>query len=335
MTGRTDAAIEADRRRVQRAALRAGLWVGLASAAVVAILTTVTVAGLFATSREEPRLPGGEFEEHSERGGRVIDLDDAIPLSILLGVIGVVVLAVIGWYVARRAAQPLAEALEVQRTFVADASHELRTPLTTLSSRVQLAQHRAERGGDVAAVLADLRKDTEAMDAVLSDLLLSAESAGARVGVGAVRTDVGPAIQDALSLLAPRAEERGVTLAAEVADGLAVAADRVAVIRALSALIDNALKYAPAGSAVDVRATGTGAAVEIRVADSGPGITGIDPDRIFDRFARADAGAVQSGGHGLGLALVRDIAGRFGGSIALESTSPAGSTFLLTLPAAR
>ncbi|MET2011847.1 HAMP domain-containing sensor histidine kinase [Microbacterium chocolatum] len=335
MTGRTDAAIEADRRRVQRAALRAGLWVGLASAAVMAILTTVTVAGLFASSREEPRPPGAEFEEHGERGGRVIDLDDAIPLSILVGVIGVVVLAVIGWYVARRAAQPLAEALEVQRTFVADASHELRTPLTTLSSRVQLAQHRAERGGDVGAVLGDLRRDTEAMDAVLSDLLLSAESAGAQVGAGGARTDLAPAVQDALALLAPRAEERRVALVAEVADGLAVAADRVAVVRALAALGDNALKYAPAGSEVRIRAAGTNAGIEIRVIDSGPGITGIDPARIFDRFARADIGAIESGGHGLGLALVRDIADRFGGSVALESTSAAGTSFLLTLPVAR
>ena len=326
-TGRRDAAIAADRRRVNRAALRAGLWVGLASAAVVAIITVATVTVMFTASRPDRRPP----REGGGPGARVVDLDEVAPIAVALGVLGVVALAVIAWYAAQRAALPLAEALRVQRAFVADASHELRTPLTTLTSRIQLAQHRAERGGDVLAVLADLRRDAAVMDAALTDLLVTAEAAGARDQDRRAVASVAASAHDAASVLAPRAAEGGVTIYVEVPPALEVAADSAALTRALIALLDNAVRHSPAGSAVHVRARTAGRQVEIRVADQGGGITGIDVDRLFERFARA-ATPGDTSGFGLGLALVRDIATRFGGSVELETTSRAGTTFLLTLP---
>jgi signal transduction histidine kinase len=264
----------------------------------------------------------------------VIDLDDVVPLAILIGLIGVVALGFVAWWASKRAAQPLADALEVQRTFVADASHELRTPLTTLTSRIQLAQHRAERGGDVDAVLADLRRDAMVMDAVLTDLLLTAETAGARAGDGGAFASVADAAHDAIAVIEPRAAARGVALIAEASADLLVCADHTSLTRALMALLDNAVRYSPTGSTITVRAQPAGRRVEIRVVDEGSGIAGIDPDRLFDRFARSTDVASEDGrrGFGLGLALVRDIVTRFDGSVRVEKTSRAGTTFLLDLP---
>ncbi|MCW3493335.1 sensor histidine kinase [Microbacterium sp. SSM24] len=334
MTDRRDAAIQADRARVQRSAMRTGLWVGLAAAAVVVLLTTTTIAVLVASSRSEEHPPR---DEHGPRGDRIIDLDDAIPITVLLGVIGVVALGFVAWYLTRRAAQPLAEALEVQRNFVADASHELRTPLTTLTSRIQLAEHRVRRGEDVDDVLHDMRGDAAVMDAVLTDLLVSAESAGASAVDADAVVAVAEVAREAAAVLQPRAAAAGVTIVVDAPDQLRAAASRVPVLRALTALLDNAVRYAPPGSQVTVTAVVAGGDVAIRVTDAGPGISGIDPSRMFDRFARTDV-SVRPGaprGFGLGLALVRDVAMRFGGSIAVERSGPEGTTFLLVLPSHR
>lgn len=334
MTDRRDAAIQADRRRVQRSAMRTGLWVGLAAAAVVVLLTTTTIAVLVASSRSEHRPPG---DDHGPRGDQIIDLDDAIPITVLVGVIGVVALGFVAWYLTRRAAQPLAEALEVQRNFVSDASHELRTPLTTLTSRIQLAEHRVRRGEDVDGVLSDMRRDAAVMDAVLTDLLVSAESAGTATVDAEAIVGVAETAREAAGVLGPRAAEGGVTIVVDAPEQLRAAASRVRLLRALTALLDNAVRYAPSGSRVTVSAVEDGREVAIRVTDAGPGISGIDPSRVFDRFARAEASAPPSSsrGFGLGLALVRDVATRFGGSVVVERTGPEGTSFRLTLPSAR
>lgn len=325
---------------MRRASLRAGLWVGVAAAVVVTLLGIVIVLALFASSRPDRRPDAGPGGGPDGMGApdRVISLDAAVPIVIAAAVLSILVLGVIAGLLARRAAAPLAAALAVQRAFVADASHELRTPLTTLSSRIQLAQHRAERGGDVQAALADLRRDAAVMDAVLTDLLRTAEAAGSRADDSRAVAVVDEVASACTAVLAPRAQERGIRLVVSAPAELAVVAEPTALHRALTALVDNALRVAPRGSEVVVAAVAAGRRVEIRVTDSGPGIVGIDPARIFERFARAEAPGEASAdarrGFGLGLALVRDLAHRFGGTIEVESTSAAGTTFLLSLPRA-
>lgn len=337
MTGSDAGPAAADRARVQRSAVRVGLWVGLASVAIVGAITAITVVVMLATSRPELRPPDRDGDGGGGRrwDDRVVDLSDVLPVAVILGLVGVVALAVVAWYTARRAARPLAQALSAQRAFVADASHELRTPLTTLTSRVQLAQHRAERGGDVQPVLADLRRDAAVMDAVLTDLLVAAEAGGPAAGDSAAATSVEPAVRSALDLIAPQAERAGVHLALGVPPGLEAAADTTALTRAVVALLDNAVRFSPSGGTVSVTARAAGRRMELRVADQGPGIAG-DPERLFERFARADDAPRAAGGRGfgLGLALVRDIATRFSGTVTVESTSASGTTFLLNLPVA-
>jgi signal transduction histidine kinase len=319
-----------DRRRVQRAALSIGLYVGIASAVVIAGGVGILIAAILLNRRPESgEHPEQPFDDHGGPGDDwVIDADRVLPVVIILGLIGVALLGVIAWLAARRAVQPLADALRVQRHFVADASHELRTPLTALTSRIQVLQRRHDRGEPVDDVLLELREDAALMTDVLNDLLLAAEGADGPAGEPA---SVADAVRTALASLRPVAEDAGVELTADIDRDGRVALPAVTLVRLVVALADNAVQHSPAGGQVTVRVGTDRPDAVIRVIDEGPGIRGISPDAVFARFARS-AESGRRRGFGLGLSLVRDVAVRSGGSVEVERTSDAGTTFLLRLP---
>lgn len=324
---------EADRRRVRRAAVHVGLLVGAASAVVVTAGVALLVAVLLLSARPE-------LHHNGEGGGRsgppdgdriVVDVDRILPWVVALGLAGVALLALVAWFAARRAVAPLAGALRLQRRFVADASHEIRTPLTALTSRTQILERRYRRGEDLTDTLAALRADASVMDAVLTDMLLTAEGTA---------TDAEPAVVDAAltaaaATVAPLAEEAGVRVRVGQGDdaGLRVRLPRVTLDRLCVALLDNAVQHTPAGGAVALSARSDGRGVAIRVRDGGTGIADADRERIFERFARGPESGRRRG-FGLGLALVREAAEAAGGRIEIERTSAAGTTMLLWLPQA-
>ena len=324
---------EADRRRVRRAAAHVGLLVGAASAVVVTAGVALLVAVLLLSARPE-------LHHNGEGGGRsgppdgdriVVDVDRILPWVVALGLAGVALLALVAWFAARRAVAPLAGALRLQRRFVADASHEIRTPLTALTSRTQILERRYRRGEDLTDTLAALRADASVMDAVLTDMLLTAEGTA---------TDAEPAVVDAAltaaaATVAPLAEEAGVRVRVGQGDdaGLRVRLPRVTLDRLCVALLDNAVQHTPAGGEVALSARSDGRGVAIRVRDGGTGIADADRERIFERFARGPESGRRRG-FGLGLALVREAAEAAGGRIEIERTSAAGTTMLLWLPQA-
>lgn len=320
-----------DRRRVQSAALRVGLWVGAASALIIAAGVAVLVTVILVRARPEREA---EDDHHLVPGGGggdeiVVDVDRILPWVIALGVLGVLLLTIVAWLAARRSVHPLAEALRAQRAFVSDASHELRTPLTALDSRIQIVQRRYERGDPIDDALVDLRRNASAMDDVLTDLLLTAESDAA--GDLAV-SDAAACARDAAAALAPVADERGVSLVVDAPPHAQAAIAPVTLTRLCIALVDNALQHSPEGASVRVRVERADDRVLVRVIDEGPGIAEDQRERIFERFARSGETGRRRG-FGLGLALVRDVADRHGGAVSVERTSPAGTTFLLAVPA--
>ncbi|WP_295010229.1 sensor histidine kinase KdpD [uncultured Microbacterium sp.] len=324
----------ADRESVRRSARQIGWWIGIASAVVIAAGVGILVAVILSTSRPDGDGRGGRSGQG--RGGDldhvVVDVDRVLPWVLVLGVLGVVLLGLVAWFAARRAVAPLARALQAQRDFVADASHELRTPLTALSSRVQIAQRRLARGEPVDDALERLRRDTLAMDAVLTELLVAAQ-ADRGVAGPTEAAEAAPAIDAAVELIRPLAEEAGVVMRGRAVPGLVVGVPAVTLTRLCTALLDNAVQHAPAGSAVELSAqNGAGGMVDIRVADRGPGVRAEDRERIFTRFGRGPESGRRRG-FGLGLALVRDVALRYGGGVDIETTSSDGTVFLLRLPA--
>ena len=237
-----------DRRRVQRAALSIGLYVAVASAIVIAAGAGILLAVILVSRRPESAEHGGGFPHEGSGDDFVIDADKILPWVIVLGLLGVMMLALVAWLAARRSVRPLGDALRLQRNFVADASHELRTPLTTLTSRIQVLQRRHERGEPIEETIVELRRDAGMMTDVLGDLLLAAEG-------GAVAGDpasVDEAVRTAVESLRPLADEAGVTLAVHVRQSAAVALPTVTLVRLVVALVDNAVQYSPSGAAVTV-----------------------------------------------------------------------------------
>ncbi|WP_243077182.1 sensor histidine kinase KdpD [Microbacterium sp. SS28] len=323
---------EDDRRRVQRAALSIGLYVGIASAIAIACGVGILIAVILLNRRvESVEHPGAFPGSHGPGDDFVIDVDKLVPVVVVLGLLGVLLLGAVAWFAARRSVGPLAEALRLQRNFVADASHELRTPLTTLTSRVQLLQRRRQRGEPIDETIVQLRGDAAMMSDVLDDLLLAAEGGAAGAGASA---SVSAAIGTAFEMLRPLADEAGVALAVDARQQAEVQLAPVTLVRLVVALVDNAVQHSPTGTTVAVTAGVENGMAEIRVSDRGAGISGIEPDAVFDRFARSsESGRRRS--FGIGLSLVRDVAVRAGGSVVVESTSGEGATFLLRLPSAR
>jgi signal transduction histidine kinase len=313
--------------------LSVGLYVAFATAVVflvsAAVIIVIAVRRSVVAPRDMPAHPGG-FGQPIQANVRYLDTASLLTAVVVLAIAGVIALGLVGWLVSQRAVKPLADALTLQRHFVADASHELRTPLTVLNSRVQVLQRRLARGDDVAKTAAQLREDTERMNDVLNDLLLTAEG----TTLPGVVTAVTAAVREAVASLQPMADQAAVALSVEAAADLRVGVPARSLTRAVVALVDNAIQHSAAGGEVAVAIVREGAEAAIRVRDRGSGIAPETADRIFERFAHGrETGRKRS--FGLGLALVSEIAQRFGGDIAVETTGSDGTVFLLRFPLAR
>jgi two-component system, OmpR family, sensor kinase len=264
---------------------------------------------------------------------------------LLTGALGLLAAAAVGTWLGRRALRPLSAALALQRRFVADAGHELRTPLTLLTTRAQLLHRRLRRtapdaapGARVAALaLRDVEgvvADSTRLTAILEDLLLAADPRAHRAHVALDLTALARAARDAA---APDALAHGVTLAGPAPDHppVLVLGAAAALHRALTALIDNAVRHARHRVEVTVGAVGAGGDAHVDVADDGPGVDPALAPRLFTRFAGGPP-AVPAGPrhYGLGLALVAEIAAVHGGRVALVTPPPPGTGTVLrvTLP---
>jgi signal transduction histidine kinase len=327
--------LDGDTRAVRRVSRAVGLQLTIASAAVVVL--AILAAIFFVLDQLQP----SELLEKPRPGEDKIYVDagDMMTALIVVGVLAVVLSGVIGWWVARRAVRPIAEALRVQRTFVADASHELRTPLAVLDARLQVLQRGLAADDPSTEPVAELRRDTWTLVEIVNDLLLAADtSGGARDTTEAVA--LAPLIERSIDDLRTLGEPRGliVEFAASGAGELRAQISAISYQRCVVALVDNALVHSPDGSRVQVALGVEHGMAVLTVRDHGSGIRGIEPSRIFDRFAHGTATDAQPDGRrtgfGIGLALVRDVAVRAGGWVDVRESSADGTVIALGVPTA-
>jgi two-component system sensor histidine kinase MprB len=218
----------------------------------------------------------------------------------------------------------LDDSVHAQRQLVADASHELRTPVTALRTNIEVLLAEGELPeDDRRRLLEDVRAETEELGALITDVIELARGDEPPSGIEEVQLDV--LVTEALRRASRRRPSATFTAALEptVVEG---APDRLG--RAVDNLLDNAAKYSPDGTVVEVRLHG-GA---LTVRDHGPGIPAADRPHVFDRFYRG-SGARGRPGSGLGLAIVRQVAETHGGTIAVDEAPGGGSRFTLRLPA--
>lgn len=207
----------------------------------------------------------------------------------------------------------LREAFGVQQRFAADAAHELRTPLTALDLQIQLLE-RARSDEERAVALARLRERVQRATRVVQQLLAMARL-DPEAAQPAQRFDLGELARAVVADLGPVAAQKGIRLAIARAEPAEISGTEDALRLLAANLVDNAVRYTPAGGRVEVSAWRGGAGSILQVCDDGPGIPAAERERVFDRFYRG-AGA-EGDGSGLGLAIVRRVAELHGGRIEL------------------
>lgn len=233
----------------------------------------------------------------------------------------------------------LETAFHKQKRFVADVSHELRTPLTALSGSLEMLLIGADQGDPEATrrLARGMYAEVQRMNRMVEDLLVLTRLDDGKIALRQEQIDVGMllnTVYEQAELLA-----HGQELRREVAADLAsVRADRDHLQQVLLNLVDNALKFTPAGGRVELRARSDQRnSVMITVSDTGQGIDPAALPHVFDRFYRADLARSrspqQAGGSGLGLAIVRELVEAQDGRIEITSTPGQGTTVTLLFPA--
>lgn len=323
---------------------------------------TTSIAGVKYRMLTIPLINGGALQlakniseiEHAQRNIRM--------RLTATGLLGIFVAAIAGWWVARRTAKPiqqLADAAEhialtqkldttldihgdreieqlaasfntmlgalrlsseQQKQLVQDASHELRTPLTSLRANTELLERDTLDAPTRDAILRDIRAEVDELTSLSSEL--SALASDQRLVEDPTAVDLGE-IATEIALRASRRTGRVVTVVAN--DSQVVTVRHGQLERALSNLVDNALKFCPVAVPVEIIVSNN----RIDVVDHGPGISDADKPLVFDRFYRAAATRALPGS-GLGLAIVKQFANDHGASVAVSDTQGGGATVTIT-----
>jgi two-component system phosphate regulon sensor histidine kinase PhoR len=223
---------------------------------------------------------------------------------------------------------------QVRRDFVANASHELRTPLTSIRGFVEALEDGAAADPPTAErFLGKIHTHADRMGALVEDLLeLSRLESGERPPVREP-VDVAEVADDVAASFAELAERKGLTLACQHKPAPTVTTDGDRLRRILENLVENAVKYTPAGGSVRIETCGGGGAAQVVVSDDGPGIPPEHLPRIFERFYRVDkARSRDLGGTGLGLSIVKHLAESIGATVSVASDVGRGTRFTVLLP---
>lgn len=216
------------------------------------------------------------------------------------------------------------------RRLIADASHELRTPLTALKTFNEL-MGQEQAAEPTATFVRESNRQLEQLDRLTTGLLDLSRFEARLSGTNFATEDVRPAVTAAVQRLRPLAEAKGQSLHLSLPETpLALPHDAAAIERAASNLVNNAIKYSPAGGRVEVSLAQDDNLACIAVRDNGPGIPASEQPFIFDRFYRGRGQKAE--GSGLGLAICREIAAIHQGSITFASQEGEGSTFTICLP---
>jgi two-component system phosphate regulon sensor histidine kinase PhoR len=224
----------------------------------------------------------------------------------------------------------------IRRDFVANVSHELRTPITSIKGFVETLLDGAINEPEQAQrFLKIIAGHTDRLMAIIGDLLSLSrlEEDGQARMIAREHLKVRAVFETAIELSGPKASDKKIKIEIDCDDDLEALINPALLEQAVLNLVDNAIKYSPAESTIQISARGIEKEVIIAVKDLGCGIEKPHLERIFERFYVVDkARSRKLGGTGLGLAIVKHIVNLHGGSVTVESTPGQGSTFTIHLP---
>jgi heavy metal sensor kinase len=221
------------------------------------------------------------------------------------------------------------------RRFTADVSHQLRTPLTAIRSvgEVGLREHRDEAA--YRGIVGSMLEEADRLASLVDRLLMLSRAETGDAGASAEVFDLHELAEEVAGYLEVLADEKRQSIVCDHAGagGGHATADRFAIRQALINLVDNAIKFSPAGSQIRIRVAEARGEAVVEVIDAGGGIDPAARERIFDRFYRAADG--ETTGAGLGLSIAKGAVEASGGRLTLVTSGPGGSTFQIALPRAQ
>jgi signal transduction histidine kinase len=223
----------------------------------------------------------------------------------------------------------LREANELERNFLMRVSHELRTPLTAIRGHVDaLREGLADDPESRAESFDVIAEESSRLERLVGDVLDLAKLDARRFTLREEEVDMGRVLERAFAAFGEEARRRGIDYRQEGNGGAGIYTDGDRVLQIISNLLANAFRWTPDGGRIDLELNADNGDVSVAVADSGPGISAEEAERIFRPFWSRDGG-----GTGLGLAIAHELANALGGRIELDSEVGRGSRFQLILPA--
>lgn len=225
----------------------------------------------------------------------------------------------------------LDQGFERQRQFIADVSHDLRNPLAVIQTNVEVALQAPETTpSDWRHTGEIIRRTSDRMSGLVDDLLATARQR--QRAVSREMVDLDELVSEVATEMAASGAARSVTLATVSGDPVSVIGDRGALKRALSNLVDNAIRLSPPGTEVRVGSGRRNRWSWLAVADRGPGIEPEVVEQLFERYRRGEEPSDDDSHLGLGLAIVRDVASAHGGAARAASREEGGTTFTVWMP---
>lgn len=227
------------------------------------------------------------------------------------------------------------DALDRERNLVADASHELRSPFAVLSAELELAGRPGRSADELRTAVRSAAEEAGRLARITDDLLFLARSDRDTVAARRRPTDLAQLLFSSARRAEARAAAAGVTCRVQATPGVTADVDADNLGRAIDNLVDNALRFAPPGTAIVLRADAAGDGALLSVTDRGPGFPPEFLPFAFERFRRPDPSrSREDGGAGLGLAIVKAVAVAHGGSVAATNEGGGGARVEMRLPGA-
>ncbi len=267
------------------------------------------------------------------------DVDEAnnriITRLVITNLLILMIGGILSYYLARSSLKPIEDAHEAQSRFTADASHELRTPLAAMQTEIEVALMKprlklSEAKEQLKSNLDEIGKLNQLTDRLLRLARLDHN------GLNKEKIEIQKIINLAMTRLLPTAEVKHILIEAQNIQPLRVVGDETSLIELLMIILDNAIKYSPPKSQIELTVKKQLQHAVITINDHGIGIKDVDQGHIFDRFYRADSARNKNhlAGYGLGLAMAKSIVDHHAGQITVNSVFGQGSVFTVRLPLA-
>ncbi len=244
------------------------------------------------------------------------------------------IIPLVGWFLASETLKPIKKAHEQQRRFISDASHELRTPLAILRTDIDVALKKNRSVEYYHSLLQQSRDELIRLSELANSLLVLARSDSSELPLVTQDVDVVDLLAQTVAKFRERLNHKRLECSVVFPEeSLLVTGNPQMLEQVFTNLLDNAMKFSSEGGNITVAAVKRGAEVTISFRDQGVGMSLEEQEKIFEPFYQVDAARSRATGSGLGLAISRAVVKRHHGKLTVDSTPGAGSTFVVSLPA--